>query len=246
MADETRSFDYGTDQVQDVLGSFKMPEPGDHSARLAGLVHLGMYRESFNGEMKKPAHQVLAIFELKDDEDFEEDGTTPLYIHKSFPLKKGDKAFMTKFLKAIDPKGEAAGFDDCIGNACSVNVVPSKKLDAEGKHKYVNFGGLSGLPAKFAAHVGPLVNTFGHVRQDEITEEVIRQMNPILDVANTLMECEDYAGSKAEAIIELIRKEDPDFAKMKESTEDQKKQDAEADAQAHKEVDPGLDENQEY
>lgn len=245
MADNT-GFDYGTDKVQEVVGTFKMPELGDHSARLAGLIHLGMYRESYNGTLKKPAHQVLAIFELKDDEDFEDDGTTPLYIHKAFPLKKGDKAFMTKFLKALDPKGVATGFDDIIGAACTVNIAPSTAVDSEGKHKYANFGGLSGLPAKFAQHVGALVNEYGHQRQDEITEEVINQMNPITEVANILLKCEDYKGSVAEGIVNKIREENPDFATQKEKSADQKKQDDEADAQAHKEVDPGLSEEEEY
>lgn len=244
---EETGFDYGTDKVQEVLGTFKMPEVGDHSARLAGIIHLGMYRESFNGELKKPAHQVLAIFELKDDEDFEDDGVTPLYIHKSFPLKKGDKAFMTKFLKAIDPKGSFHGFDDCIGAACTVNVTASKKLDSDGKHKYVNFGGLSGLPAKFATHVAPLVHSaLGHLRQEEITEEAILHMNPVTEVANILMKCDDYEGSVAEEIINKIREKTPDFAKYKEKSADQEHQDAQADAQAHKEVQSNLSEEEEY
>lgn len=245
---EVKGFDYGTDNVQEVLNNFKIAEPGDHSARLAGIIHLGTFRESYNGELKKPAHQVLAIFELKDDEDFEEDGETPLYIHKSFPLKKGDKTFMNKMIRALDPKGKAEGFDDMIGAACTVSIVPSKQVDSEGKPKYTNFGGLSGLPAQFAKHVPKLVNEVGHVRPGEITKDNILMMNPIIEVANILMKTEEFKGSEAESIIKEIRKDNPDFAKPSSKKEDEN--DAppptDADDKAQPEVDPGLDEEAEY
>lgn len=215
-------FDYGTnEEIKDPGNGFKKPAVGDHSARLRSLIHVGMYREEFKGEMKKPFPEVIAVWELKEDDDFEEDGVTPLTITKSFPLKKGDKAFLTKFLAAMDPQKKAKGFDDLIGGACTIACKGSKDLNEDGTPKYVNFGGISGLPAKFAAMLEPLVvKGAGHVRFEDITKEAILELNPIKDVEMVLMKAENYSGSVAEEVIKAIRVDNPDFAVRKASDKD--------------------------
>jgi len=215
-------FDYGTEEeIKEPGGDFKNPTEGDHSARLRSLIHVGMYRETFKGEKKKPFPQVIAIFELKEDDDFEDDGITPLTISKSFPLKKGDRAFCTKFLAALDPQKKAKGFDDVIGAACTVTCKGGKEKNEDGTPKYINFGGLSGLPAKFSAMLDPLtVEGVGHVPFDQISKEAILELNPVKDVNMVLMESENYSGSKAESIINSIRKDNPDFAARKKKDED--------------------------
>jgi hypothetical protein len=214
------NFDFGTEhEIKEPGVAFKNPELGEHSARLRSLIHCGLFRETFNKEKKKPFPEVVAVFELKEDGDFEEDGVTPLTISKPFPLKKGDRAFMTKFIKALDPKGEAKGFDDLIGAACTVNCVGSKVKNEDGTPKYVNFGGISGLPSKFAKMMEPLqVEGVGHVPFDKLTKDAILELNPIREVNMILMEGENYSGSKAEEIINEIRAENPEFAKRKAKT----------------------------
>jgi len=234
-------FDFGTDDPIGSTTTFKNPEIGEHSARLKSIIHCGMCQEEFKGELKKPCPQVIAVFELKDDTDFEDDGVTPLYLHKSFALKKGDKAFMTKFLKALDPKGVAAGFDDLIGAACTVSAVGSKAVNDDGQPKYVNFGGIAGMPAKFAAMTEELLpGGAGHVPFKDITKEAILELFPVIEVANILMKGLNYEGSKAQTIIEEIRKENPEFAKPR-AKDDSKKS---ADAQPEKES--NLNENEEF
>lgn len=220
MAD---NFDYGTDEeIVEPGGDFKNPSVGDHSARLRSLIHVGRYKVVYKGKAKADFPHVIAIFELKEDDDFEEDGVTPLTMHYDFPLKKGDKANCTKFRAALDPKGEAAGFNELIGAACTIKCVPGKEKNEDGEPKYVNFGGMSGLPAKFAKMLEPLtVEGVGHVRFEDITEEAIMELNPILGVNKILMKSLNYQGSKAEAIIAKIRKENPDFAKPKAKDEDE-------------------------
>jgi len=210
-------FDFGTEEeIKDPGVAFKNPELGEHSARLRSIIHCGLFRETFKGEMKKPFPQVVAIFELKEDDDFEEDGVTPLTISKSFPLKKGDRAFTTKFIKALDPKGEAKGLTDLIGAACTVNCIGSKIKNEDGTPKYVNFGGISGLPAKFAKMLDPLqIEGVGHVPFDQLTKEAVLELNPVREVNMILMEGEKYHGSKAEEIVNEIRDENPEFAKRK-------------------------------
>jgi hypothetical protein len=222
-------FDYGTEHdIKEPGSDFKNPAVGEHAARLRSLIHVGLFRDTYNGVRKKtPFPYVVAIFELKEEDDFEDDGETPLTISKAFPLKKGDKAFMTKFISALDPKGNATGFDDMIGSACSINCKAGKEKKEDGSPKYVNFGGISGLSAKFASLVDPLVNEgVGHCRFTDITEAAIFEMAPIREVNMILMEAEDYEGSKAESIIKAIRKDDPEFAVRKEKPKDDESSDS--------------------
>lgn len=239
-------FNYGTEEeIKEPGGDFKNPTEGDHSARLRSLIHVGMYRETFKGEKKKPFPQVIAIFELKEDDDFEDDGVTPLTISKSFPLKKGDRAFMTKFLAALDPQKKAKGFDDVIGAACTVTCKGGKEKNDDGTPKFINFGGMSGLPAKFAAMLDPLtVEGVGHVPFDQITKETILELNPVRDVNMVLMESENYAGSKAEAIINEIRRDNPDFATRKKKDDPSNGNDKASEKPEERE--PDLPEDEEF
>ena len=218
-------FDYGVDPNE--LGgggsTFKNPEVGDHNAVLRSLIQCGNFREEYKGERKPVAPQVVAIFELKGEENYEEDGITPLTLEKTFPLKKGDKAFLTKFRKTLDPKGECKNFAQMIGKPCTVTARGSKAVGEDGKPKYINFGGMSGLTTNkqmlaFMESNGLLTleqEGVGFVKFDEMTKEAILELNPILHVADIIMKGENYEGSKAQEIIEEIRKENHDFAKRK-------------------------------
>lgn len=240
MAENT-GYDYGTTDGQEAGSDFKNPEPGDHSARLRDIIHCGVFRETFKGKMKKPCAEVIAIFELMDDEDFEDDGVTRLTMHKPFPVKVGDKTFMTKFRKALAPKGDDKGFDDLIGAPCTVSCIGGKDKNEDGTPKYVNFGGVSGVPAKFATMIEELSDQgVGHVPFDQLNEKAIRILNPFLEVQNILMAGDNYAGSKAEEVIAEIRKEDAEFAKF-----DKKKEDKQ-DSKAKPEVKTNLSDDEEY
>lgn len=228
----SEEFDYGTEEeVKSGAINFKNPELGPHTAVLRSIIHMGLFCEEYGGQTKKPCAQVVAIFELKGSEDFEEDGETPLTISKTFPLKKGDKAFMTKFLQALDPKGVAKGFNDVIGKPCTVEIKPSKKKDDDGKHMYVNFGGLSGMTTdkdvievlEAKGRLKLAIEGVGHVSYPDLTKEAIMELNPIIEVANILMKGEQYEGSKAQELITEIRVENADFAKQKTKDKDEAK-----------------------
>lgn len=210
------AFDYGATPADSGGKSFKNPEEGKHTARLRSIIHLGMNQEEFQGKTKTPAPMCVAIFELKDEGDVDDDGN-PLEIHKPFSLRKGDKAFATKLIKALDPKGKASGFDALIGAVCEVEIKGSKEKDDDGKPKYANFGGVSELHPKLAAMTEPLaVEGAGHCRFENLTKEAILELRPISEVADLLMTGMNYAGSKAEKIVAEIRKENPEFAKRKQ------------------------------
>lgn len=240
-------FDYGTEhEIKEPGQEFKNPAVGEHAARLRSLIHVGLFRESYLGVRKKfPSPFVVAIFELKEDDDFEEDGITPLTISKAFSLKKGDKSFMTKFMLAVDPKGKATGFGDMIGMACSINCKAGKEKKEDGSPKYVNFGGISGLSAKFAAMIEDLtVGGVGHCRFDDLTEEAIRELAPIREINMILMEGEEYKGSVAEKIINRIREEEPEFAVRKAKTNDE--MEGEEKEEEEEEVKTNLKEEEEF
>lgn len=227
-------FDYGTEEdVKAGGGNFKNPKVGTHNAVLRSIIHLGLFRETYQGDVKAPAPQVCAIFELKGKEDFEEDGETPLTISKQFPLKKGDKAFMTKFLKALDPSGKAKGFGDVIAAPCQVEVKAGKEKNEDGTPKYVNFGEISGIPEdtldllQEAGKLDLKVEGVGHVSFPDLTKEAILELHPIRDVANCLMKGEKFANSKAEEIIAEIRKDNADFAKPKAKSDEGKEKGSE-------------------
>jgi len=213
-------FDYGAEPVASAGGKFKNPTVGKHAARIRSIIHLGICIEYFDKKAKPAAPEVVVVFELKEDGDFADDGETPLEISKAFPLRKGDKAFMTKFLKAVDPDGTSSGFDDFIGKVVEVELKGSKELDDDKKPKYVNFAGISSLHPKLVAITDELsVAGVGHCKFVDLTEAAVKELNPIMEVANLMMAGPTYAGSKAESIVNAIRVDNPEFAKAKAKTD---------------------------
>jgi len=237
-------FDYGVENVVDATGDFKLASEGSHMSRIKALVHLGTFQETFKGKKKKPAPEACIVFELLEEDDFEEDGVTPLLAYKAFPLKLGPKTFMTKFKKTMDPKEVLTGFDGYIALPCNVDMVGSTKKNDDGSPKYVNFNSVSGMSPKLAKAVDPLsgIGPQGHFRFNELTEEVIKMLNPIIHVRNILMESAEYPGSKAEAIIKKIRETDPDYATMSESEEEEPEDRTESEVNPP----PPLDEQEEF
>lgn len=237
------NFDFGTEEQIASASGFKNPEVGPHMARLRSIIHCGLFCETFKGKKKKPAPEVVAVFELKEETDFEDDGSTPLTASKAFPIKLGDKTFFSKMMKVLDPDGTAGGFDDLIGAPCMVEIKGSKELNEDGSPKYVNFDSIAGMPKKFAAMVPELNGGYGvgHVRFEDLTLAAIHELNPALEVANILMKGEKFAGSKAATLIAEIRKDNPDFAKLKESSGDPGPSEP-----AREEVSCGLDEEQSF
>lgn len=216
MATIAEGFDYGAEPVEAGGANFKNPEVGPHTGRLRSIIHVGMVAGSYQNKPKPPAPTVIATFELLGEDDKEEDGVTPLTIAKDFALKKGDKAYLTKFLAALDPKGKAAGFDALIGAPATVTVEGSKELNDDKTPKYANFGGVASIPPEFHKMVPPLSDAgVGHVRFNDMTKEALMELHPIRHVAMILMKSLDYPGSKAEALVAEIRKDNPEFAKQK-------------------------------
>lgn len=230
------SFDFGAEVVGGG-SSFKNPSVGKHAARLRSIVHLGMQKQEFNGQPRSPAPMVAAIFELKDEDDRNDDGT-PMSVTKEFALKKGDKAFLTKFMKALLTAEEKAQYDAgtlkgdlgmLIGRCCEVDLSPSKDKNEDGTPKYVNVSDVTALHAKLAAITDELeVAGVGHMPFAAMTKEGIRELS-VYTVATKIKASLSYAGSQTEAVVKGIEAENPDAFKLKGKA---KSADAPADPEA--------------
>lgn len=222
-----RNFDAGAEVQTGGGKNFAQAKKGSHTAMLSGIIHLGQFQDVYKGENKPLANFVAAVFTLLGKTDINEDGTR-IQTVKTLPLKAGDKATMTKVLDAVDPEEVSSGWDDVIGNVASVNMKGNGKTDDDGV-EYTNFGGIS-APVEEVIELAQAkiekegLETIGHVRFDEITEEAIRALPPFVIRTYLLSEGNgenlSYAGSKAEEIINAIREKEPDFAEAHSDKDD--------------------------
>lgn len=224
------SFNFGADPVQSG-GSIKQASVGQHEARLLGLIHLGMYEDTFGGKKKPAAPFVCALFELKSGDEgggVNDDGT-PIIVHKSFPLKKGDRAFLTKFMKVMLTPEEfkqyeagvlEGGFDDFIGRPVLIDMEGSKKKDDNGDPLYTNVAGMSKMPPKLAKLCEDLEQEpVGHVPFDKIDKAALKALPPF-EIWGKLEHSVNYPGSEAEAALEAVREEEPEFGTRKDKSDD--------------------------
>ena len=248
------SFDYGEELVS--AGSkFKQAAVGKHAARLRSIVHMGMVVDVFDGKPKPPAPFVYAIFELKEESDKNEDGT-PIDMGKDFPLRSGDKAFLTKFMramltdeerKAYDAGTLTGGLDMLIGRVCELDIAGSKDKNEDGSPKYVHIAGISSLHPKLAAITDELeVKGVGHVKFQQLTKAAVEEIPPYL-VSAKMMTGITYVGSPAESAVAEILKDKPDaFTKKGKDGKPESQAPANAAQEAPDAKAPELDADEEY
>lgn len=247
---EVTGFDFGAD-VPSAGNNFKNASVGNHAARLRSIIHLGMVADTFEGKPKPPAPFVVAIFEAKEDEDLNEDGT-PIRVTKEFALRKGDRAFLTKFMKAALTPEEftqyeagvlKGGFDDFIGRGFSIDMKGSKEKNDDGTPKYTNVDGIGALNKKLLAITPELsIKGVGHVPFAKLTKEAVLEIPPYL-VRKYLMQSTGYEGSPAQRAVQEILKSDPKAFSAKDSDP---KDDAPAKSAPAEVAPPAVDANQEF
>ena len=224
------SFNYGEAPVGGG-SSIKQAEVGQHEARLLGIVHLGMYEDTYGGKKKAAAPFVCALFELKSGEDgggVNEDGT-PIVVHKSFPLKKGDRAFLTKFMKALLTTEEykqyeagvlEGGFEDLISRPVLIDMKGSKEKNDDGSPKYTNVAEISKMPPKLAKLTEDIEGeVIGHVTHHEMNANALRAIPPF-EIYTKVEHSINFPGSKVEEVLSEIREQDPEFGTRKQKDDD--------------------------
>jgi len=224
------SFNFGTEPVQ-AGGIIKQAGEGQHEGRLLGLVHLGMFADTYEGQVKAPAPFVCALIELKSGDEaggVNEDGS-PIITHKTFPLKRSDRAFLTKFLKVMFTTEEfkqfnagvlEGGFEDLIGRPLLVDMEGSKTKNDDGTPAYVNVTGMSKMPNKLASICDELVNDpIGHITLENYTEDALRAI-PAFEIYSKLELADNFPGSVAEEVLFSVREKTPDFGKKSTKSDD--------------------------
>lgn len=265
-----RNFDFGAEITQATGGVFKNPEVGEHEAVISGIIHVGSFQDIFKKgnttEVKKPANFVLVKVVLMGDNDKNDDGSR-MEQWMAVPLKSGDRATLTKFLNAVDPKELLGGFDDFIGECMLASMVGDEKggKNEDGTFKYVNWKGFGGMPDKLKKLVLAQVeeeglSMTGHITFDKLTREIIDSIPAHLVRQYLLNETPrgknlSVAGSHVEAIIAEARATDADWKKVKKKDGDatpEDRQSMDTGAAVPQEVPaqdvpaPAMDEDAEY
>lgn len=225
-------FDYGADLAEGNGVKRVNPEEGLQFAVLKSVIHLGKIVTYFNKQPKPPVNKVVLNFELKGNlvPEGEDEAITGLHPETGEPLNqsltvnltKGDNAMLTKVMAALISKKEMAensvkGWGDLIGRKVQLDIKGSdEKVD--GKPKFVDIKAVTAAPAALKASIPDLKNAgVGHVQLTQLTAAALEECNMYLDVQKGMMESEEWkAGTHpAIAIVDEIRKENPNYAKAK-------------------------------
>lgn len=220
-------FDYGG-EVAVTVSKFKQPEVGARNARLYGLLRVGTFQEEFDGKLKDPAPQGIAIFHLLGSKDKLDDGD-PMFFTKTFPFKKGDKSFLhSKFIPAFGGLTKHKGFGTMINGLFSLDLAAGKKLNDDGTPKYVNFRSMSVIAddtlelledsPKFA----PLDSPVGFLTEAQLTKEALEMLHPTREFAGIVMKTQEFlAGTHpSQAVIQAVYDADPERYTFKKNDDD--------------------------
>lgn len=227
-------FDFGAEVAAAGGKVFKNPEPGPHDSIITAIVHVGSFADVFtNGNKKEPkpaVNFVLVQSTLMNENDKNDDGSR-IQKWQAMPLKKGDKANLTKFLAAVDPDGKLAGFDAVPGIPVTTSWAANEKKgkNDDGTWKAVNLKGYTAMTGRTAALVkadaeAEGLTMIGHVRFPNITLDILEEIPAYLIRQYLLSEMdgnnESYAGSPVEAIINAKRAEDPSWKTKQDNDDD--------------------------
>lgn len=227
-------FDFGAEVAAAGGKVFKNPEPGPHDSIVSAIVHIGSFADVFiNGakkEPKPPVNFVLVQTTLMSETDRNDDGTR-IQKWQAMPLKKGDKANLTKFLAAVDPAGKLSGFDAVPGIPVTTTWAANEKKgkNEDGTWKAVNLKGYTAMTDRTAKLVRSDAEEeglvyIGHVRFPDITLDILEEIPGYLIRQYLLSESngnnESYAGSAVEAIINAKRAEDHTWKTKQESDDE--------------------------
>lgn len=184
----------------------KIPAAGEHAAVIRSIVGMGNIESFFNGESKGVNARICVVFELKEEDDFETDGETPLTITKDIDVKKGEKgniALLCNAFKCRD-KSKPTSFTKLIGSVGTVTVAHDKT----GKYANCvafNKGGVAPYPAKFINTVEEAQGGVGFVPFEKMTVEAMEELHAWNHVADGIMQATNYEGSRAQEVVAEIR-----------------------------------------
>lgn len=227
-------FDYGADLAEGSGVNRVNPEVGQQFGYLKSVIHLGKIANYYKGKLKDPVNRVCLNFELignlvPEGEDgcitgLHPDTGEPLDKSVTVNLTKGDNAMLTKVMGALITKkemteGTVKGWEPLLARPVGLDIQGSKELGEDGKPKYVDIKGISQFPpALRAALTGMKHPGVGHCLLKDLNLAAMEEVNMFIDVQKGMMLSEEWkAGTHpAIALVEEIRKDNPNYAKVSE------------------------------
>lgn len=182
-----------------------LPKKGNRPAVLVGLYDVGIHQREFAGVAKKPAREILPVYELVSDKYETEDGEKHNIRLTTYPFAiypGAEKAKYMQFVAALDPNHEVLskkGLGDVtklLGRPCLVNVVHGD-VTADGK-QYANIKGVTELPEDYPISQQETELFFFDTTDPD--PSIVERMTD--NVKNFLRTSQGYVGSELERIVE--------------------------------------------
>lgn len=223
-------FDYGG-EVAVTVSKFKQPDEGTRNARLYGVLRVGTFQETFDGKLKDPAPQGIAIFYLLGSKDKTDDGE-PMFFTKPFPFKKGDKSFLhSKLIPAFGGMSKHTGFGSMINNLFSLTLKGGKDKNEDGTPKYMNFGAMAAIADDTLEDIQDLPKyagldtQVGFLKENELTKEALEILHPTREFAGIVMKTQEFvAGTHpSQEVIQAVYDADPERYTFKAKDTDKPK-----------------------
>lgn len=109
-------------------------DSGTRPAYCSGVAMLGLFPQSYMGQDKDPAKELIFFFEIMGEEVERDDGEIyPRILSKRCKYVGGERANYTKISKALDPTGDLVDPANFVGQICQIEVEKKEKNGAPGE-----------------------------------------------------------------------------------------------------------------
>jgi hypothetical protein len=181
---------------------------------LIQVLDLGLHQNSFKGEDKGPTRKIMLTYEFADeflkDEDGQDMTDKPRWLSEEvwlFPLRS-ERATSTARYKALDPNVVHGGdFVACLGTPINISVGHRKGSGKWEGRVFEEIMGISGIRAKDAAKMNPMVNKPKFFDGDEPDVEVFLSLPTY--VQGLIKANLEYTGSKLESLLKDVKTPEP-------------------------------------
>lgn len=210
------------DETASSGGDFLSFPSGKYFGRIRSVVSLGQVQFTFNKVLDTKATSALGLvievwgYKIKKGK-VKITTPEPAIVNHVFKALRGNpKATYTKMLKAFNIKSNVGTLQ---GMAVGLELFTSEK-----KYMYVKGGQLTVLGIA-EAKATPKLTKKGHCipNLDRMTKEALLELNPITQVKEYILAAVNLEGTEAERLVAKIRKDKPDFAKLKGNPDDKAK-----------------------
>ncbi len=210
------------DETQSSGGDFLSFKSGKYFGRIRSVISLGQVQFSFNNVLDTKATSALGLvievwgYKIKKGK-VKITTPEPAIVNHVFKALRGNpKATYTKLLKAFNIKSNVGALQ---GMAVGLELFTSDK-----KYMYVKGGVLTPLGIAEAKATPKLTQKgFCIPNLDNMTKEALLELNPITQVKEYMLKAVNYEGTEAERLVGKIRKDKPEFAKLKGKPDDKSK-----------------------